>query len=242
MASAAKRPRRMPPSHVRFRLHRRLWEYRLDDLRGFLRISEAGLSSKFEDWGDWYKRRTEGFSDEEKQEFIDFYYDDLSMVRDTAPNLFRRSAFVMTVGFFEASVADLCRLLHGTGSVRRSPKQKLYLDASREYLVACAQLPDSLFDECWDYCKQIEYLRNAIIHNNGEIPSTATGSLGAAAESAKSFVRGHAHVSLDDHGEVVVGPPFCESVLDQYEQIVRRLLDAIEAHYFPAGVASAPDE
>lgn len=223
---------RVAPSLRLFSIYRSLWEYRANDLREFLRISEGGLASKFEDWGDWYEERTKGLSDEQRSEFIDDYYDDLAMVRDTAPNLFRHAAFVMIVGFFEATVADICRLLHRTKKVTHAPRQKLYLDASSEYLTAKAGLPALLFGGPWDRCKQAEWLRDAIIHNNGRLPAHADGKLGDAVEAARGFVEGSAHISLSNHGDILIDAGFCEDVLELHEKMVRRLLKMVERAFF----------
>ena len=232
-----KQPRRkVSKSWHAFHIHKEVWEYRLNDLREFLRISEAGLTSKFKDWGNWYEERTKGFSEERKGEFIDNFYDDLALVRDTVPNLFRHAAFVMIVGFFEGSVADICRLINRTKKV--SPEQKLppmlYLRDSSKYLIK-AGLPESLFGRRlgWEYCKRAVCLRNAVIHNNGQIPAHADDNFAVAIKAARTFVKRNAHISLSkhEHGDVMIKPGFCEYVLARHEKVFRRLIGTVEKKF-----------
>jgi hypothetical protein len=213
-------------------IHEQLWQASVNDLREFLRISEAGLVSEFKSWGDSYEKRTTGFSDEDKDRFIDAFYDDLALVRDTVPNLFRHAAFVMIVGFFEASVADLCRLLHRTKKVNHEPPQLLYLSESTKYLTTEARLPKSMFGRSWIYCRRAESLRNAIVHNNGTIPAHAKGWLVSAVEAAQLFVKRSPNVSLSDRGHVLIEPGFCESVLTRHETLYRRLLMIVEGTFY----------
>src|SRR5208283_3708319 len=119
---------------------RESWNLKLRSLREFLRISESGLNGEMKKWADWYVDKTNGFSEEEKEKFIQRNYDELVTVRDTVPFMFRKAAFVMIVGYWEVLVADICRAAYNHGIAADSPKETLYLRNSRSFLMLLCQL------------------------------------------------------------------------------------------------------
>ncbi|MCX5644609.1 MAG: hypothetical protein NTZ17_07970 [Phycisphaerae bacterium] len=202
----------------------------LDEMRRFIDIGEHALESEFKDWGDWYEKQTQGFSEEEKHEFVDAYYDDLATVRDLAPQLFRRACFVMQVDFWETTAANLVRTLHRFGLLSGTPKQRIYHGGSKDYLLNHVGFRKSAFGRAWAFCERADKVRNIIVHNNGELPHTpqTQNNLAKDVKIAKRFIKSTAHIHLSDSSSVELEQGFCYAVNEKAVECVETLI--AEAH------------
>lgn len=212
-----------------FNIERHLCLGRLDELAEMIDIAELGMKDRFQDWGKWFEAQTEGCSEDEKQDFVDHYYDDLAMVRDTAPNLMRRALFVMAIALLEKVVADLCRLLSRVGAVAEHPPSRLYLQTSKMWLTKYARFPESLFGSEWKACLRAEALRHAIVHNGGCVPN-ASANMKKDIRNTIGLAKWHIYhsdkASLGQFGDIMMEQGFCEDALKQartaYETLLRR--------------------
>lgn len=212
-----------------FDIFKHLSGHRLDEIKESLDLIEGGLKSKFEDWGDWYEKRTKGWSDDERSEFIDHYYDDLAMVRDTAPNMARQAMCVCLSGYFETFLADSCRFLHRGKKSFSSPKQKLYLEDSKEYLIDVAGFDEKLFNsEEWTFCVKASYVRNAIAHCDGRIPNHVQGNLERQVEILKQFVSDTDGIKLTTLHEILIEAEYCKLVVENIGTSIDAIIDTIE--------------
>lgn len=212
-----------------FHLFKELSEHRLEEIIEFLDLIEIVLAKKFQDWGKWYEGKTKGWSDDDKAEFIDFYYDDLMMVRDTSPNMARQAVCVCMSGYFEAFVGDLCRVLHRSIPLAFAPKQRLYLDASKKYLMKIDGF-DKINFECkqWMFCVHAHYVRDAIAHYNGQLPWRSQGGLKERINVIKRFVSSTDGIDITSTNRINIERRYCTQVVDNIKQIGRRLILAGE--------------
>ena len=210
---------------TRFRVAMHWLQSGMDETEHFIHIGESGLKSEFEDWGDWYKKRTKGFSAEEKRDFIDGYYDDLVMVRDVAPQMFRKACFVMLIGAWETTAANLVRTLHRFGVLPTKPQQKIYCDKAKEYLRDDIGFRKSIFRGAWAFCERAAKVRNIIIHNNSHLPRDVQGTLGNGVEIARRFIRYTRHIHLSDHSDIELDQGFCHAVNEKVVECVKSLTD-----------------
>lgn len=218
-----------------FNIERHLCLGRLDELAEMMDIAERGMKDQFQDWEEWFEAQTEGCSEDEKQDFIDHYYDDLAMVRDTAPNLMRRALYVMTIALLEKVVADLCRLLSRVGAVAESPPSRLYLQTSKAWLLKYAKFPESIFGSEWKACLRAEALRHAIVHNGGCVPKESASmkkDIRNTIRLAKWHIDHSGRASLDQFGDIMMEEGFCEDALTQARSAYEELLNRAERKDF----------
>lgn len=213
-----------------FNIFKRLTVHRLEEIKESLELIESGLKSKFDDWAEWFDKSTTGWSNDEKDDFVDHYYDDLALVRDTAPNMSRQAMCVCMSGFFETFLADSCRFLHRKKGSLASPKQKLYLEDSKNYLIEIAGLDVMLFEsEEWEFCLKASYVRNAIAHYNGRIPKHVKGGLKKQVEEIERFVNDTDGIELTTLHEIIVESEYCELLAENINISIEAILDAIES-------------
>ena len=116
-----------------------LWDFQLDQLKEFLRITNTGIASEFAKFDEWVRQETSDFTVQEADEFIDHYYDDLAMVRDVAPQMLRYAQILCLYGSFERAAADIYRMLYRRSKATKKPDKNMYLDSTQRYLVGFAK-------------------------------------------------------------------------------------------------------
>lgn len=208
---------------TQFRIAMKWLQSGMNRMGDFIQIGESGLKSEFEDWGDWYERQTDGFSDEEKSDFIDGYYEDLAMVRDVAPQMFRKACFIMLIGVWETAAANLVRHLYQFNILGNKPIQKIYCDKAKLYLRDDVGFRKSTFRGAWDFCERAAKVRHIIIHNDGRLPYGAQGKLGNNVETARRFVRYTRHIHLSQHSSIELDREFCYTLNEKVVESVRSL-------------------
>jgi len=220
----------MNKKKLSYYIFKSLSEHRLDEIVESLDLIESGLKNKFQDWGEWYEKKTKGWSDAEKSDFIDHYYDDLAMVRDTAPNMARQAICVCISGYFETFMADLCRYVYKTKLLPSGPRQKLYLEDSQNYLIDKAGFCEQLFDsQEWKFCIKASYVRNAIAHYNGRVPNHLQGNLKKQAEIITQFINNTEGVSVTTIGDILIDIDYCKLVMKHIKKMTEIFLEAIES-------------
>ncbi len=216
-----------------FNIFKSLSVYRLEQLSDALDIIESGLDGKFEEWGSWFDEQTQGLSDDDKELFVNHYYDDLAMIRDTAPNMARKAMFICIVGFLETFMADLCRFLARDNNLQQ-PKQKLYLEASKKYLIETANVNEDCFDgQEWLSYFEATCVRNIIVHCAGKIPVSVQGNLADQLQTATSFIGQTDSIEIDSLNKIIIDRGFCEGIATKVEQCMTNLLDGAENCYYP---------
>lgn len=171
---------------ISFRLSRIHW----DELENFLHQTEGGIKSEHEKFEQWFKKQTEGYTDEEVSEFIDYYYEDLEMIRDISPRLLRYSHITQIYGLYEYDVAGLCRALRRDKKTTVKPPTPLYTHGGRKYLIERAGFPKKAFGKSWNFMDGVRAIRNEITHAQGRIKKP----------DSKKFIKAQKLLSIDGAG------------------------------------------
>lgn len=108
------------------------------------------------------------FSDEEKEEFVDWYYDEIVNFRDVFFFIMRNLLFISVYFFLEEKIIDLCGQLdeisikledlQGNGIIRvvlyiKKIKKEVFFDDIKE----------------WYFIINVNYIRNCIVYCGGDI-------------------------------------------------------------------------
>lgn len=200
-----------------------LWDFQLDQLKEFLRITNTGVASEFAKFDEWVRQKTSDFTGQEADEFIDHYYDDLAMVRDVAPQMLRYAQILCLYGSVERVAAEIYRTLYMRSKATKKPDKDMYLDSTKKYLVDFAKFRKEVFGEDWSFLMGVRDVRNAIAHSDGRIGKDERG------KAARSFIRTNKHLKLDQLNKVLVEQGFCEELLNRIEAAMRLLFDEARA-------------
>ena len=188
----------------------------LNDMEQFIRAGESALQSEFESWGEWYDQQTQGFSEEEKQDFIDAYYDDVALVCDMAPQHFRRACVIMLIGYWETTAANLVRTLRKLELLQPPPdkcREPLYHWKSKACLLDYGGFDKSVFGQAWNFCEEVNIIRDIIAHSNSRIPYLHPDEkYYKESERAKLFIEGTPDIYLSNSYIIELDSGFSETV------------------------------
>lgn len=205
----------------------RLWQ-----IEESVAVLELGLENKLRQWSNRYEEKTKGWSEEEKAAFVDHYYDDIVTLKDTAPNILRQAMFVFLIDYWEVFVAELCRFLYDTGKCRKKPRQKLYIEHSKKYLIDTALFNNDVFGSEWEFCESAKVVRHIVLHNNGEVPVNAEGDLADKVRKARDFISITSHISVSTTDDIQIGEGFCELVASNIKKCIKCLLQETNVKHF----------
>ena len=86
------------------------------------------------------------------------------------PSFQRRSALISLLSFLEFELKELCESYKETIPTYENFKPKNYwIDKSVNYLIDCVKLNISKTNNIWNQLKTIQKIRNAVVHQNGQI-------------------------------------------------------------------------
>ena len=79
-------------------------DYRFEILEQYSTEVEYFIKTKFEDFKKRAEEATKGLPEEEQQEYYDYFYDDLVLVRDDFPSILRYTTITSTYSALEQSL------------------------------------------------------------------------------------------------------------------------------------------
>lgn len=185
---------------------KRLWAYRVDELREYIERTEAGITAD--------KRQLEGrFANDD--DAGDLLYDQLELVQNIVPRYVRYSQLLMIYSICEHSAGELCQLV-AHKQAQKAP-QKIYLQRAKEYLVAVG-VEATVFGRAWRYIENVRLVRNAIAHGNGVVEDEK--------EDAIAFIDGEPLLGRDSRDDgVIVKAGFSMTFVDHVNEAIVRLHD-----------------
>lgn len=126
---------------------------------------ESSLTSELKKIGKW----GEALHEDKREEFFDWYYDDIANMRDTFPQLLRASLFLSVYAFLEHELDVLCK--------RYKKEKSLSLDVSdlrdkgifrsQNYLKKVVSIPFPDNSPEWSRIRACQSLRNHMAHAGG---------------------------------------------------------------------------
>jgi hypothetical protein len=229
------------PFHV-FHFTRQLAEFRLHSVRGFIDHSRDGMAAMFEEFNAEFDRLTADYSQEERDEYADWRYDDIAQIRDESPELLRHAQCMMIYGAFENILASLCRSLHRDGKITDPPPEEIYTYRAKQYLKPVLPAQPSPFAAEWEWLNQFRVIRNWLAHNGGKIqrPKPQVSATPTKAErkavhdwqTAKDFQRAHADlIEFRDTRDIVVQDGLVDLAFDNVKAAVNRIYQAASTLY-----------
>jgi hypothetical protein len=142
--------------------------------------------------------------------------------REYFPSLQRRSALLTVWSYFENELDKLCRLYQSEKcfAVTVDDLRDKGIDRSTNYLQKVARLHVHHASQEWREIKNIQKIRNDIVHRAGKLRVDQT---------IVDWMNKLESLSRDDEGEIVVGNGFLSHVIHTYASYFKLIGDSINA-------------
>ena len=210
----------------------------INEFNEFFSFMEASIKEPEEKRVKRYHDLIEGLSEKEKEEFETFYEDEFFQYSQYRRRL--NSSFLVAIfSFLESSLNSICRNI---GKIKESKGIKIKLDdingtsieRAKIYLTKIADCDDSLFSSlAWQEIKTLQYIRHAIIHNEGNIPKGSKGEALKKYIADKPDYFAHENIDLDldtyhNHIPILPKKEYCLFSLGNIETFLEQLLKNIK--------------
>lgn len=199
-----------------------MWiQLKLGQLKEYAKLSEDLLKDKQENFDSWAVEQASKLSEEQKEEFYDFYSDDHWELSEVYPNILRQSLFVACVSLIEHELISLCKHLY------KENKYCLQLDdivgkgiyKAKLYLNKVADLGKNTI---WEDILVFQKIRNFIVHNSGKIDGSKNS------QEVQRYISSKSSITLDDFKQMQFSCTFCFEVIEAIEKFFDSLFKELK--------------
>lgn len=195
-----------------------------------LRLIESRIQT-FEEYNDHVEHsllneidkisgRSDELTSDQQEDYFDWYYDDITNMRDVFPHLLRCSLFTTVYAFLEHELDVLCeRYKHEKQlSSDVSNSRDKGIERSRTYLkkVVCLPFPDQTSE--WERIKKYRCLRNHMAHAGGMWRQVEDDNL-------KKKLRLLPNITIDDMSRISLGKNFVKGVLSDVRWLLTQIIN-----------------
>jgi hypothetical protein len=141
----------------------------LDELSSYLATVHSLLDDEWKRFGERFDALAQGLADEEEQNLISFYYDDIARLRDDFPRRLYSSFVVSWYSFAEDQLLAVCDRLERkrTTPVPVEYRHRKYIHHAYDFLARVVGYKINSKD--WGELKRIRRVRNSIAHSAGRL-------------------------------------------------------------------------
>ncbi len=182
---------------------------KLQTFREYAQYIESSLENKINEFEDSVKEVDE----EEIDDFVEFYSDELSQFGEEFPAIMRNSLFISIYSFLEEKVIDLCEQpdeagikldeLQGNGIKRAS----LFIKKVKK-----DDFPEDTKE--WHFIQNANQIRNCIVHCGGNIDKAKKP------KKITNAVNELENVSLSRHDRIILNEKFCFEFINVVEKFL----------------------
>lgn len=186
-----------------------LVSWKLETFREYAKYIEQSLGREIYDFEESMKE----FSDKEKEEFVDWHYDEIVNFRDVFPSIMRNSLFISVYSFLEEKIIDLCGQpdetsikledLQGNGITRAA----LYIKKIKKEV-----FPDDIKE--WHYIINANHIRNCIVHCGGDVEKSKNP------KKVRHAIQELKHVLENSHHKIILSEEFCMEFISVVERFL----------------------
>ena len=212
-------PKKTPPNWYRYDV-----QFSTELLREYIRGVETQIATTAE---NFHREKETRLSDDAPEEgtpsLIEVYrgldseaWDLNAIFEYFFPNLQRRSALITLFSFFEHELDGLCDLFirKENVSVSLNDMRGTGIDRSVLFLTKVVGLPIDKDTALWQEIKNVQKIRNLIVHNNGELKDRSGNAVGDVIK----YIIASPYLSGEDEVEIRDG--YLAKVIDTFAGIV----------------------
>ena len=199
--------------------HRFEIQNELKSFKTFHAVIEDFWSEKQQDLQSEVNDELKIYSEECHEDIMDAYASDLHEIQSKFPSIHRETLVITIYNFLEAKMDKLCSILSVSidTNIELKDLQGKGITRARLYLTKVAKLDLMKVTPEWNYIKNVNKLRNQIVHNAGRLPSGSDDSLNL-------FILQTASLSGTPGERVSVMPDFIEEFIDKLDSFFEKLM------------------
>lgn len=149
-----------------------LIDFSIVDFNNYVLKMEEFLEIEVDNFNENFDKRTEGWSEQDKNEYGEHISDEYWTLAETHPNFLRCSMFINIYSFFEKELKNLCKFnkKHVNNNQIPYPQKISAIAKSLIYLKQCYGVDFSKEIKEWEKIDGVyRKIRNIIVHDGGEI-------------------------------------------------------------------------
>jgi len=188
---------------------------------------ENYLSLEVKDLVNRHEQATENLTEDEKNEYYEFYSDDYWQLAEVFPQIQRKSELVGIYTVLEHNLNLLCSIYqrHTDSKVKLSDlKAQGIIDTARKYLVKVVGLDFPSDHRSWAEIKKIQRIRNLFVHNDGKLKGTDNDK-----RPIKDYISNSNYLELGQYERIIINSGFTIYCLDQFREFFDELFKSVEA-------------
>lgn len=192
--------------------------HRFEVLEQFSEEVESFINSKFDEFKQQAIKDTEGYSEDEEQEYYDHFYDDLVLVRDDYPSLLRYQTITTAHSLLEETLMDIYNQhSKGAAGYKKYKKRCSLISALIEYMrrEMNINIPAS---PVLEFINNLTKVRNNIVHCNGYIFNDQHEQRLERIISSSLFLKSNS-------GKIVVGKEYITEMLKNIDSLLDTIID-----------------
>ncbi|WP_307892580.1 hypothetical protein [Bacillus swezeyi] len=185
---------------------------KLQTFEEYAEYIESSLRSELYKFDEAFREE----SDEDKEEFIHFHYDEMAQFRDNFPAIMRNSLFISVYSFLEEKIIELCNQPDETG-IKLDDLQGNGIQRASLFIkkVMKKDFPDDTKE--WHFIMNANQIRNCIVHCGGDIDKTKSPT------KVRNAVNELKNVTESRHSSIVLNEEFCLEFIKVVEKFLRKL-------------------
>jgi len=210
----------------------------INEFEDFFSFMQESIKESEKKSAKRYEKIVNAMSEDEKQEFEAFSEDEFYQYSEYG-RMLNGSFLVAIFSFLESAMNGICRnigkIKEGAGiMIKLEDVNGTSIDRAKVYLNKIAGCSDSLFSsQAWQDVKTLQHIRNALVHNEGNIPKGDKG------EALKRYITDkpdyfvHENIELDldtyhNHIPILPKKEYCMFSLESIETFLDQLLQDIK--------------
>ncbi|MGM0747101.1 MAG: hypothetical protein ACQEUS_04385 [Bacillota bacterium] len=182
---------------------------KLETFKEYAKYIEQSLGREIYDFEESMKE----LSDEEKEEFVEYHYDEIAQFRDDFPSIMRNSLFISVYSFLEEKIIDLCGQPDET-SIKLEDLQGNGINRASLFIKKIKKevFPDDTKE--WHFITNANHIRNCIVHCGGDVEKAKNP------KRVRHAIQELKHAFESRHHKIILSEEFCLEFISVVERFL----------------------
>lgn len=199
----------------------------IDQFRLHINGVESYLEKEAKSLINYHEERAKDLSEEEKDEYYNFYTDNYWQLSEVFPNIQRKSELIAIYTLLEHHLNSLCSIYegHSNSQVKLCDlKANGIIETAKKYLEIVIGIKFPSSGTTWQEIKQVQRIRNLFVHNDGQLK----GSEGDK-RPIKQYINNSQFLKLDQYERIIITKGFSDHCLLLFNKFFAELFAAVDA-------------
>jgi len=199
----------------------------IDQFRLHINGVESYLEKEVKDLVNYHEERTKDLTQEEKDEYYDFYSDDYWQLSEVFPNIQRKSELIGIYTLLEHHLNSLCSIYegHSNSQVKLSDlRANGIIETAKKYLVKVIGINFPSSGATWQEIKKVQRIRNLFVHNDGQLKGNEGDKL-----PIKQYISSSPFLELDQYERIIIKKGFSDHCLGLFRTFFDELCTVVDS-------------